>query len=164
MLGAGTVAAVGVAGAADAESPAVVPWSADADSGKLIADIYSGSASLTGGRALNVRHGAERDVVTDSASGLLRGAFHVDNTEAERNIDGSAAYQIVAGGQETGYWVVPHMKWADGDYHADCAIYQGDPAHGGTVSTNLLTCSAVHNGEEDGGSTQRFLFELHHAR
>jgi hypothetical protein len=165
LLGAGAIAAaVGISGAADAESP-VGSSSAVAAQGKLIADIDTGGASLTGGRALNVPHGAERDVVTDSGSGLLRGAFHIDNTEAERDMDGSAAYQIVAQGQETGYWLVARMHWdlEEPDGEAECTIYEGDPGHGGKVSTNLLTCTGESDGQEDGGYTERFLFTLHHA-
>lgn len=165
LLGAGTLVAAGVAGAADAES-VDAPSSGVAAPGKLIADINSYDASLTDGRALNVTHGAEHDLIKESASGLLRGAFQIDNTEAKRDIDGSAAYQIRVHGDDTGYWLVARMHWDPDEEtaNAECTIYQGEPGHGGKVSTDLLTCTTQGMDDDDSGNTERFVFALAHAR
>lgn len=146
-----------------AEDARSIPWTSVEDPITLIADFRVRRLALTDGRVSasqgHVSHIPAR-VDTDATGDYLADdVFRVDTEYA--GLYAAVDFQIEMQGEPSGYWVesiVGHTA-STGAGFAECAIYLGDPASGGTKIENApFSCWAKQT--ENSATTQRFFFDV----
>jgi hypothetical protein len=145
------------------EDAGSIPWTAVQDPITLIADFRVRRLALIDGR-VNASQGhvspIPARVDTDAAGDYLAdGVFRVDTEFA--GLYAAVDFQIEMQGEPSGYWVesiVGHTA-STGMGFAECAIYLGDPASGGTKVENApFSCWAKQT--ENSTAKQRFFFDV----